>query len=417
MSTLLIADDEQTFLDFMVRLLQKEHNLLIARNWNEVLEKFESNLWRLNAMILDVNMPGLSVDPFTMIEKILKSNSTVPMIIISGQDIVLRHEFLKMGVFQYHGKPIDMMDLKLTIQSALQYNQMRRKLENYEKSEQEASNFFQNLLNVNVLDIQEDLMTSDTEMARTPVLIRCEAGCRPSMLAKVICHEIDKKLYFERVCSNSLKNLIPHNLQDGDTLYLEGIEHLGEEEHQYLLNVVSEITSEKKPNRTPVARFRLIASIFSLSDEKMNGDSTFGRLLQKLSQLEFRLEPLRLRQHELRNMIEMLFERKRRALLSQVEKISDEMYDLLFEYRWPLNYDELELVIESLLITCNEKTLLPKHLHQLDFSNIAVSKYPSIDDMIDEHIKKALRLTMGNKSRAAKMLGITPKTLYARIRH
>ena len=417
MSTLLIADDEQTFLDFMVRLLQKEHNLLIARNWNEVLEKFESNLWRLNAMILDVNMPGLSVDPFTMIDKILKSNSTVPMIIISGQDIVLRHEFLKMGVFQYHGKPIDMMDLKLTIQSALQYNQMRRKLENYEKGEQEASNFFQNMLNINILEIQEDLMASDTEMARTPVLIRCEAGCRPSMLAKVICHEIDKKLYFERVCSNSLKNLIPHNLQDGDTLYLEGVERLGEEEHQYLLKVVDEITSEKNTNRTPVARFRLIASVFSLSDEKVDADSTFGKLLQKLSQIEFRIEPLRLRQHELRNMIEMLFEKKRRALLSQVEKISDEMYDLLYEYQWPLNYDELELVIESLLITCNEKTLLPKHLHQLDFSNIAVSKYPSLDDMIDEHIKKALRLTMGNKSRAAKMLGITPKTLYARIRH
>ncbi|MFQ6114964.1 MAG: response regulator, partial [bacterium] len=106
MTTLLIADDEQTFLDFMVRLLQKDHQLLIARNWNEVLEKFESNLWRLNATILDVHMPGLSVDPFSMVDKLLKSNRTVPMIIISGQDIVLRHEFLKMGVFQYHGKPI-----------------------------------------------------------------------------------------------------------------------------------------------------------------------------------------------------------------------------------------------------------------------------------------------------------------------
>jgi len=133
MTTLLIADDEKTFLDFMVRLLQRDHQLLIARNWNEVLEKFESNLWRLNATILDVNMPGLSVDPFTMIEKLLKSNPTVPMIIISGQDIVLRHEFLKMGVFQYHGKPIDMMDLKLTLKSALDYNRALRKLENYEK--------------------------------------------------------------------------------------------------------------------------------------------------------------------------------------------------------------------------------------------------------------------------------------------
>ena len=134
MTTLLIADDEQSFLDFMVRLLQKDHHLLIARNWNEVLEKFEANVWRLNATILDVNMPGLSVDPFTIVEKLLKSNATVPMIIISGQDIVLRHEFLKMGVYQYHGKPIDMGDLKLTLNSALNYNRVLRKLENYEKN-------------------------------------------------------------------------------------------------------------------------------------------------------------------------------------------------------------------------------------------------------------------------------------------
>jgi DNA-binding NtrC family response regulator len=61
--------------------------------------------------------------------------------------------------------------------------------------------------------------------------------------------------------------------------------------------------------------------------------------------------------------------------------------------------------------------LQQKHLHQLDFSDMANTKYPTLDDVVDEHIKKALRLTMGNKSRAAKMLGITPKTLYARIRN
>ena len=131
MTTLLIADDEQSFLDFMVRLLQKDHELLIARNWNEVLEKFESNLWRLNATILDVNMPGLSVDPFTMVDKLLKSNPSVPMIIISGQDIVLKHDFLEMGVFQYHGKPFDMVALNLTINGALESNRTLRKLENY----------------------------------------------------------------------------------------------------------------------------------------------------------------------------------------------------------------------------------------------------------------------------------------------
>ena len=183
MTTLLIADDEQTFLDFMVRLLQRDHELLIARNWNEVLEKFETNLWRLNATILDVNMPGLSVDPFTMVDKLLKSNPSVPMIIISGQDIVLKHDFLKMGVFQYHGKPIDMVDLKLTINGALGYNRTLRKLENYQKRDRDQVKFYQRLLKIDLDEIRERISIQDTDKTPAPILIRGEDGTRPYMLA------------------------------------------------------------------------------------------------------------------------------------------------------------------------------------------------------------------------------------------
>jgi len=416
MTTLLVADDEQTFLDFMVRLLQKEHNLLIARNWNEVLEKFESNLWRLNATILDVNMPGLSVDPFTMIEKLLKSNPTVPMIIISGQDIVLRHEFLKMGVFQYHGKPIDMVDLKLTINSALEHNRALRKLENYEKQERDTVKYFQQLLNVNPFDLEERIKSQDTETRKSPVLVRCEDGARPSMLAKIISEEVDRKLLFSKVCSKSLKNLIPYNLQNGDTLFLEGIENLDVDEQVFLLNVLKEMHSENGHDTQNMPRYRLVAST-SLAPTDSKERPELAELIDFLSKVEIRVEPLRLRKHELREIIKLVFGRKKKEVFSNAQILSEELYELLIEHNWPMNFEELDLVLESLVLTCQDETIVQKHLHQLDFSDMANSSYPTLDDMVDEHIKKALRLTMGNKSRAAKMLGITPKTLYSRIRN
>jgi DNA-binding NtrC family response regulator len=415
MDTLLLADDEQTFLDFMVRLLQKEHQLLIARNWTEVLEKFESNVWKLNATILDVNMPGLSVDPFTIVEKLLKSNPTVPMIIISGQDIVLRHEFLKMGVFQYHGKPLDMMDLKLTLKSALQYNRTLRKLENYEKGARDDVKFYQRMLNINSYDVLERMRSYDTASKRTPVLIRSEPGCRPGMLAKIISQVVDDKLYFEKVCHGSLKNIIPHNIQNGDTLFLEGVENLHLEEQRMLIRMLREIETEQvSGNNYP--DFRLIASMAPQMGET-NGHPELAELIETMSRVEYRIEPLRLRKHELREVVSLVFEKVKRETFTRVEEVSEDLYDLLVEYNWPLNHDELFIILQSLLVTCPDATLQQKHLHQLDFSDMANTKYPTLDDVVDEHIKKALRLTMGNKSRAAKMLGITPKTLYARIRN
>ena len=415
MTTLLIADDEKSFLDFMVRLLQKDHELLIARNWNEVLEKFESNLWRLNATILDVNMPGLSVDPFTMVDKLLKSNPSVPMIIISGQDIVLKHDFLEMGVFQYHGKPIDMVDLKLTINGALEFNRTLRKLENYQKFDRDQAKFYRRLLKIDLDEIRERISTQDTDKNPAPILIRGEDGTRPYMLAKLINAEIDGKLFFEKVCNDSLKNIIPYNLQNGDTLYLEGIERLGKDEQAYLLKILED-SNEHNLNGRQLPRFRLIASI-SKPDENKNGNNPeFAKLLEHMEKLEFRIEPLRLRKHDLREIIDLVFEKKKKEIYAKPEEIAEELYESLLEYNWPLNYDELNIIIESLLLTCPDALIRQKHLHQLDFSDIANTKYPTLDDMVDEHIKKALRLTMGNKSRAARMLGITPKTLYARIR-
>ncbi|MFQ5708496.1 MAG: helix-turn-helix domain-containing protein [bacterium] len=417
MSTLLIADDEQTFLDFMVRLLQKDHHLLIARNWNEVLEKFESNLWRLNATILDVHMPGLSVDPFSMVDKLLKSNRTVPMIIISGQDIVLRHEFLKMGVFQYHGKPIDMMDLKITIHGALEYNRILRRLGHFEKNEADEVKYYQRLLNVDLNETRERIESYDTKTTKSPLLVRAEIGTRPYMFAKVVGKEVDGRLFFHKICSESLKNIIPYNLQNGDTLYLEGIEKLGQDEIVFLAGVVNELKSGTPTNGNGLPGFRLIASISAQSDNELAGNPKLMQLVEQLAEAEFRIEPLRFRKHELRNIISLNFERQKKEVISRANSISEELYNLLINYDWPLNFTELDIIIYSLLVTSTDAILQPKHLHQLDFSDIVHTKYPTLDDMVDEHIKKALRLTMGNKSRAAKMLGITPKTLYSKIRH
>ena len=236
------------------------------------------------------------------------------------------------------------------------------------------------------------------------------------MLAQIINEEIDGRLFFSKICNESLKNLIPYNLQNGDTLFLEGLEKLAEEEIAYLNKILNEMNDEYNSNGN-LPNFRFTASISQNAETLMKDNAEFQRLVDYISKVELRIEPMHLRKHELREVIAAVFEKKKKERFSVAEIISEELFELLAEYNWPLNFDELEVIIESLLITCQEPLVLQKHLHQLDFSDIANTKYPTLNDIVDEHIKKALRLTKGNKSRAAKMLGITPKTLYARIRN
>ena len=310
-----------------------------------------------------------------------------------------------------------MVDLKRTIKNAIEYNRIMRKLETYEKNERDELKFYSRLYNFDLDEVRDRIEGYETTDSKVPILFRTEPGTRPNMLAKIISEEIDGKLYFEKICSANLKNIIPYNLQNGDVLFLEGIENLASDEHAHLLGVLGGSDSNSDLNGSTMPQFRLIGSTSNQVNNNGNHNPELSQLLEGLSRVEFRIEPLRLRKHELRSIITLVFEKKRRETLAKPETISEDLYDLLFEYDWPLNYEELIIIIESLLLTCNESTLMPKHLHQLDFSDIDNSKYPTLDDMVEEHIKKALRMTMGNKSRAAKMLGITPKTLYARIRN
>jgi DNA-binding NtrC family response regulator len=214
-----------------------------------------------------------------------------------------------------------------------------------------------------------------------------------------------------------LKNIIPHNIQHGDVLYLEGIEKLEKEELDYLQQILDRMSNPEKSNGEQLPNFRLIVSTSTQAENPHSSKHELTQLFESLSQLELRIDPIRLRKYELKGIIHAVFEKIKKEKFSHAEMISEELCDMLIDYNWPLNFDELHIVIECLLLTCRELVLLPKHLHQLDFSDIAHTKYPTLDDMVEEHIKKALRVTMGNKSKAAKMLGITPKTLYARIRN
>jgi transcriptional regulator of acetoin/glycerol metabolism len=87
---------------------------------------------------------------------------------------------------------------------------------------------------------------------------------------------------------------------------------------------------------------------------------------------------------------------------------------LLLSHSWPGNIREFMNVIESVCAVCGGNTVSSEHLMQVfePKANHVVGTRPRME----MEIREALRMTRGNKARAAKLLGIARRTLYRRIK-
>ena len=103
------------------------------------------------------------------------------------------------------------------------------------------------------------------------------------------------------------------------------------------------------------------------------------------------------------------------------KKISDEALKLLMDYSWPGNVRELGNVIERALILCETNIIIPRNLPQSIFQKIDTSlievenEILSLKEIERKYIQKILKFTGNNKLKAAKLLGIDPKTLYRKL--
>ena len=105
-----------------------------------------------------------------------------------------------------------------------------------------------------------------------------------------------------------------------------------------------------------------------------------------------------------------------------VEKISDEVMDILMAYEFPGNVRELENIIERAVVLCEGDTVQPKHLPP-DLQQLTLRvhrprqrEFLSLEEQEKEYISWVLRKTKGNKTKAAEILGIDRVSLWRKLK-
>jgi len=169
-----------------------------------------------------------------------------------------------------------------------------------------------------------------------------------------------------------------------------------------------------------------IISATNLNLKKMVKDNKFREdLFYRLNVIELQLPPLRERKNDIPLLISYFLKLYSKKLSKNINGVEKEAADILREYSWPGNVRELMNVIEQIVAINTENFISKEHLpayvlENHESSSTISKKYPlnltvAVKELETENIKKALKASNYNKSKAAILLNIPRTTLYHKI--
>jgi two-component system response regulator HydG len=212
-------------------------------------------------------------------------------------------------------------------------------------------------------------------------------------------------------------------LADGGTLFMDEIGELSPATQAKLLRVLQAGEFERVGGtRTLKVDVRLVAAtnadLAALVREKRFREDLYYRL----NVIAVQLSPLRGRQEDIPLLAHHFLRRYAAKNTKAIGGFTEEALDLLQTYAWPGNVRELENVIERAVVLTRSDLItpvdLPETLVRSDQAarHLVVSIGTPLEEVEDRLIEETLRYTKGDKTLAAKLLGIATRTVYRRMK-
>jgi len=211
---------------------------------------------------------------------------------------------------------------------------------------------------------------------------------------------------------------------DGGTLFLDEIGDMSPAMQARLLRVLQEGEIRRVGGERPIAvDVRVIAASHRDLEQEVEAGRFREDLLYRLKVLVVRLPPLRERVGDIRLLVDFLLERIAAERGRERPRISVEVMERLERYRWPGNVRQLQNVLQRLALLAGSGPIdlalleTDRELGRLfDAGKRAAEPLYSLEANERERIRSALEQARGNRSRAARMLGISRATIYRKLK-
>ncbi|WP_348824035.1 sigma-54-dependent transcriptional regulator [Flavobacterium aestuarii] len=439
MSRILLIEDDISFCKLLEKfLIKKAYDVTIAFSAAEARIAVKKESFHL--ILMDIRLPDF--DGIGLMTEFKASNPEVPVILMTGySDVNTAVKAIKNGAADYISKPFNPDEVLLVITNAMQPTQEKTvsKVKKTDKKTTAPDNEFVKGISVASKKLLDHIqLVSPTDMS---VLIIGESGTGKEIIAKSIhqqshrknnnfvavdCGAIPKELaaseffgHLKGSFTGAISDKIGYfEAANGGTLFLDEIGNLSYENQIQLLRALQErkikpVGSNKEIN----VDIRIVtATNEDLREAVKNGDFRED-LYHRINEFSILSPSLNDRGEDLMVFADYFLEKANQQLHKEVIGFSPEVVAIFQKYSWPGNLRELQNCVKrATLLTRGhyiESDVLPAEFFQ-------EQKQPSESFSLSENEKEAiihaLEKAQNNKSEAAKLLKITRKTLYNKLK-
>lgn len=441
---ILVVDDDLSHCTIIQALMKGwGYQVSLAHNGLQAIEQVKQTPFDL--ILTDVRMSEM--DGIEALKAIKAYNPAIPILIMTAySNVESAVEAIKAGAYDYLTKPLDFDMLQLTIERALEHTQL--KVENHNLKQQLTFD-------------SQNMIGRSPQMRRLMEMI---AMIAPSEATVLICGEsgTGKELIARSVHANSLRkdrplvivncaalseSLLESELfghekgaftgadkrregrfmeADKGTLFLDEIGEVSLLMQAKLLRAIQEREIQRVgSNQTLSVDVRLIAA----TNRDLKADVEAGKFRQdlyyRLNVMTIDSPPLRERSEDIPPLAMYFLEKYAKRNRKTVKGFTPQAMDILLKYNWPGNVRELENTVERAVILLTGDFISEKELplninqfaeeHAESESSNEGGPIQPLELVEKQAILTALEKTGGNKTEAAKQLGITRKTLLAKL--
>ncbi len=207
-------------------------------------------------------------------------------------------------------------------------------------------------------------------------------------------------------------------MASGGTIFLDEIGDISPKMQTRLLRVLQEKVIERVGDTRPIkVDIRVVAATNQDLVNKVKNGEFREDLFYRLKVVTVELPPLRERSPDIPLLVKHFIDRFNRRLNRQISGISEEVRSFFMIYHWPGNVRELEHILEHAFILCPHTVIamehLPPDLRRNVIAEVSPPSFATDNDV--QAIRQALETTDWNKAKAARLLGMSRRTIYRKI--